>query len=398
MLDRTARVVRDVRRSLASVSLVALPFLFALVTFAVVTAALVTAACARGPSGPPAITLQNGTIEITGLAPDTLRALAALPETDWPAVFRVGVSPDAPPMLGAYSVEGNLVRFVPAFPLDAGRQYDVRFEAAKVPGTASGVTLAATVGRPAEFTTATTTVTRVYPTGDEVPENILRMYVEFSAPMGRKSGVEHLTLLDHGGKVIPGAVLPLDYEFWSPDHTRFTVFFDPGRVKDGILPNREMGRAFTPGTTVTLVVSKDWRDAHGLPLVNEFRRTFTVTPADTRPLDPSTWRITAPAAASRDALVVAFGKSLDRSLLLRALGVRREGDVVEGETEIGPAEASWRFTPRVPWQRGEHQFLALDILEDVAGNQVGRAFEVDNFESVDKDPDPKQVLLSFVVK
>ncbi len=29
---------------------------------------------------------------------------------------------------------------------------------------------------------------------------------------------------------IRGAVLPLDYEFWSPDHRRFTVFFDPGRV------------------------------------------------------------------------------------------------------------------------------------------------------------------------
>jgi hypothetical protein len=44
----------------------------------------------------------------------------------------------------------------------------------------------------------------------------MRMYVEFSAPMERKSGVEYITLLDHAGKEIPGAVLPLEYEFWSP--------------------------------------------------------------------------------------------------------------------------------------------------------------------------------------
>ena len=46
--------------------------------------------------------------------------------------------------------------------------------------------------------------------------------------MGRPSGIEHMKLLDGNGKEIPGAFLPLDYEFWSPDHTRFTAFFDPG--------------------------------------------------------------------------------------------------------------------------------------------------------------------------
>jgi hypothetical protein len=42
--------------------------------------------------------------------------------------------------------------------------------------------------------------------------------------------------------------------------------------------------------------------------------------------------------------------------------------------------------------------LALDILEDTAGNQIGRAFEVDNFETVDKSPDPQTVRLSFTVR
>jgi hypothetical protein len=40
----------------------------------------------------------------------------------------------------------------------------------------------------------------------------------------------------------------------------------------------------------------------------------------------------------------------------------------------------------------------LSILEDRAGNQIGRAFEVDNFETVDKGPDPRTVMLPFRVQ
>ena len=44
-----------------------------------------------------------------------------------------------------------------------------------------------------------------------------------------------------------------------------------------------------------------------------------------------------------------------------------------------------------------YQLLALDALEDVAGNQIGRAFEVDNFDTVDKSPNPKSILIPFRV-
>jgi hypothetical protein len=41
--------------------------------------------------------------------------------------------------------------------------------------------------------------------------------------------------------------------------------------------------------------------------------------------------------------------------------------------------------------------VALDILEDVAGNQIGRAFEVDNFDTVDKSPTPKSIAIPFTI-
>jgi len=373
-----------------------------LTCLATICLSIAVAACSRATStGSPAIRLTDTAVEVTGLSTDTLNALTSAHYSDdqWQQVFRVAVSKDAPPMLGSYAVSDGIVRFTPAFPLDAGRQYDVAFDAARIPGAPSGSSpVTATVGRPAEHTEPSTVITQIYPTADSVPANVLRMYIEFSAPMGRKSGVEYIKLLDEQGKEVPGAVLPLDYEFWSPDHTRFTVFFDPGRVKQGILPNRQMGRAFKPGEMVTLVVSHEWRDEHGLPLKDDYRRTFHVTAPDERPLDPSQWRIAAPAASSREPVVVTFSKTLDHSLLMRAVGIRRDGNAVAGDVQVGEGEASWRFTPRDAWRAGTYQLFALQDLEDIAGNQVGRAFEVDNFDTVDKDPDPKAVTLPFVVR
>lgn len=356
------------------------------------------AACSRVASAPAISLTSANAIEVSGLPSDLLNTLerAGYSDEQWQAVFRVAVSKDAPAMLGGYAIDDGVVRFTPAFPLDPGRQYEVAFNGARV--SEGGVALTATVGRPAEHREPSTVVARIYPSGDVIPANVLRMYVEFSAPMGRKSGVEYITLLNQKGEEVEGAVLPLDYEFWSPDHKRFTVFFDPGRVKRGILPNRQMGRAFAEGETATLVISREWRDENGLPLKEEFRRSFRAVAADEKPLDPIDWKVAAPPAGGRSPLVVTFPEPLDHGLMMRTLGVRRDNAVVTGDVEIGSGETRWTFTPTEPWRSGSYQFIAFQDLEDVAGNQVGRAFEVDNFDTVDKDPDPKAVTLPFTVR
>ena len=355
---------------------------------------------------PPVITLATppsgpAYVEVTGIPAATLRALdrTGLTPEQWASVLRVAVEKDAPAVLGQYAVADGAIRFTPLFPFDEGRQYQVRFDPARLPGaSADAGVVEKTVGRPASTAVPSTVVARVYPSGDVVPENLLRMYVEFSAPMGRKSGVEYIALLDHAGQEIPGAVLPLEYEFWSPDHKRFSVFFDPGRVKKGILPNRQMGRPLEEGRSVTLVISHEWPDAHGLPLKEDFRRMFRVGPTDLEPLDTAHWRIQPPQAGGRNGLIVTFPEPLDHGLLMRALGVTRDGKEVDGEIAVDQVETRWTFTPREPWRAGSYQLLALDILEDVAGNQIGRAFEVDNFESVDKGPNPQTITIPFIVK
>ena len=115
----------------------------------------------------------------------------------------------------------------------------------------------ATVGVPAPELEASTTVVAVYPTTAIVPENLLRFYISFSAPMSLDGSAGHVRLLDGSGHDVEEPFLPLDVALWNEDRTRYTLLLDPGRVKRGILPNLRMGRAIAEGSTYTLVVEAD---------------------------------------------------------------------------------------------------------------------------------------------
>jgi len=279
------------------------------------------------------------------------------------------------------------------FPLDPGRQYHVTFTA---PG-ARPVT--ATVGLPAPDMTPKTVVAAVYPTTDVVPENQLRFYIHFSAPMGSRGGLDFIHLLDDEGKEVTDPFLPLDAEFFNDDRTRYTVFFDPGRQKRGIAPIAAMGRSLTAGKSYTLVIDAEWRDGHGLPLKQVYRRTFKAGPPDEKPLDPGTWTIAAPAAGTDAPLTIAFPEPLDHGLLLRALGVLSPaGKPLEGEVTVGAGELTWSFAPAEPWPAGAYNIVAFAMLEDLAGNRIGRAFEVDRFDRADKSAEPEKTLIPFAVR
>ena len=66
--------------------------------------------------------------------------------------------------------------------------------------------------------------------GGDVPSNLLRLYVELSAPMEPGAAYEHIHLVDESDRVVRDAFLELREELWSPDHRRLTLLFDPGRL------------------------------------------------------------------------------------------------------------------------------------------------------------------------
>jgi len=350
------------------------------------------------PGGQPRIVLNTETprptIDVVDVPAPALIELGTLDSREaWIPVFKVSVGADQAPMVGQYSIEEGRVRFTPMFPLDRGRQYQVTFTA---PG---GQPITTAVGLPAKDATPKTVVARVFPTADVVPENQLRIYIHFSAPMGSRGGLDYVHLFDDAGKEVKDPFLPLDAEFWNDDRTRYTVFFDPGRQKRGIAPIADMGRSLTEGKSYTLVVDAAWRDGEGLPLKDQYRRTFKVGPADEKPLDPKSWRIDPPAAGTSAPLTVTFPEPLDHGLLLRALGVLTPGGKpLEGVVVVGASELTWAFTPAEPWKAGQHNLVAFAMLEDLAGNRIGRAFEVDQFDRTDKSNEPEKTLIPFIVK
>jgi hypothetical protein len=346
------------------------------------TVALDPPASAQATAGKPAIVVRN-------VSSEQLAKLGGeMTREQWNEVLRVVVAEGQPAMLGDYTIAGDTIRFTPMFPLDPGRQYHVTFTPAN---------LKATVGLPASDAQPSTVVAHVYPSTDVVPENQLRLYIHFSAPMGLRGGLDYVSLLDERGEKVVDPFLPLDTEFWNSDRTRYTVFFDPGRQKRGITPNQQMGRSLEPGKRYALVVDREWRDANGLPLKASFRREFTVGLADERPLDVKAWRVTPPASGTRDPLVVSFPEALDHGLLLRALGVWQDGKALEGEVAIEERETRWRFTPRDAWRAGEYQLMAFGMLEDLAGNRIGRAFEVDQFDRSDRSAEPERTAVPFSI-
>ena len=68
------------------------------------------------------------------------------------------------------------------------------------------------------------------------------------------------------------AYLELDQELWDPSGTRFTLFFDPGRIKRGLKPREELGPALEENKQYALAISREWRDAKGNRLEEAFRK------------------------------------------------------------------------------------------------------------------------------
>lgn len=353
---------------------------------------LAAMAPALAPAGDVAIVRAEDGFRVQGWS-----APAEEPAGGWASIFQVFVdtagsgAPPSTPMLGQYLVDEGTLRFKPRFPVAP----TVAVRAVFLP--AEGLRVETVFPASKEQRKPSTVVEAVYPSGGTIPANLLKIYLHFSASMRRGEAWQHIRLLDEKGEALDLPFLEIDQELWDPEHRRLTVLFDPGRIKRGVLPREEAGGALLPGARYTLVIDPAWRDANGMPLAAGYRKEYTVTEEDRTPIDPATWVLTAPRAGTRDALAVDFHEPMEHALAERLIRVRIGEAAVSGKISLSHAESRWTFVPDAAWESGDYVLAVDTILEDLAGNKVGRAFDVDVFERVTRHVTSETVRLPFRV-
>lgn len=302
-------------------------------------------------------------------------------------------------MLGVYRIESNTLRFEPQFPLEPDVIYRAVFRPDQLPGGKRAGPITVVFQLPRRNATPTTVVSHIYPSADALPENLLKFYVHFSAPMSRGNIYDHIHLLDESGKKVELPFLEIDEELWDSTMTRLTLFIDPGRIKRGVLPLEEIGPSLEAGKSYRLVIEREWRDGTGNPLKESFQKAFKVTPPDREPPDHTRWKIQSPRAGARDPLAINFPEPMDDALAQRVIRVSAEsGEAVEGKVVLEDEERRWTFTPDNVWLRGRYQLIIQTTLEDLAGNNIGKPFEVDLFEGVERRLSTSAVKISFEIR
>jgi hypothetical protein len=276
--------------------------------------------------------------------------------------------------------------FVPRFPFVEGTAYAV---------VVDGV-VAAVLTRPRPDRPATTQLLEIRPSAAEVPRNLLRLYLRFSAPMAEGCVAAQVRLLDESGIPMAGALLALEHELWDPDRRRLTVLLDPARIKRGLVGQRQAGYPLEAGTSVRLAVGAGFLDARGACLRAGGERRYHVGPDERRRVEPERWTVAAPASHTTGPLAVAFDRPLDFGLLSDCLDVLGpDGRSVAGTATVGPEERSWLLTPGRPWASGAHRLVVDSVLEDLAGNSVARVFDRDLERPEDAPRADRSVTVTF---
>jgi hypothetical protein len=312
------------------------------------------------------------------------RALGERPSAErLEPVFYIAMATGGTPvaMLARLRWDGQSAVLIPTAPLTRGRAYRAVFEGPRFGSQHQRLTVQFTIPRDSQPSPAR--VLAVYPSQAVVPANLLKFYFHFSAPMREGTLFQHIRLLDSSGKPIDRAFNEL--ELWSADHRRLTVLVHPGRTKQSLGLSEALGPVLYENQKYSIEVMAGLPDEKGRPLPQTFRHSFSTGAFDRAQPSMRDWKITPPRPGSRAPLRVEFSEALDHALALRKLTVEASsGRLVDGETTVSEDCRAWEFTPARPWPAGAYDLVAAGELEDLAGNNLLRTFEVD----VGKGPRP----------
>jgi hypothetical protein len=198
----------------------------------------------------------------------------------------------------------------------------------------------------------------------------------FSNRMQRGRSDKQIRLLGSDGRPAPDTLYRPPVELWDRSMRHLTILLDPGRLKRGVGPNRELGPPLQPGKNYTLAIGSGMIDHFGHSLSETFYKSFQIKDAVREPISVEHWKILLPVTKSRQPLVLMFPKPLDWAMLWRAITIElASGQMIDGRIAIDRGETGWRFTPTAPWTEGSYCARIASDLEDVCGNSLLEAFD-----------------------
>jgi len=296
-----------------------------------------------------------------------------------------------PAIAGAYALDAEGLHFRPLFPFVPGLRYTARLNIADGSRLVQGFELAPPTGEGPR-------VTAVFPSGDMLPENALRVYVHFSRPMEARDAHRHVRLEQEDGRVVPLAFVEVQHGLWDPRRVRLTLLFHPGRIKRGVAPGERLGPPLRAGGTYRLVVDAAMRDASGRPLGRNFEWRIHATAADRESPRAAGLRVTAPGDGAAP-LVVELPEPLDEALLHRLIWVEDAfGRAVAGASAVTDGETRWSFRPERDWPPGRYGLRVHQALEDRAGNRFDRVFDREGGSGTTGDAAGEALRLEFTVE
>lgn len=201
---------------------------------------------------------------------------------------------------------------------------------------------------------------RVQPSATKVPANLLRISIEFAAPV-EGPVLPRIGLMQAGGRSIEAPFLL--QELWSPSGRILTILMHPGRVKTGMNARKQLGPILVAGDDVILTLD-------GRPI-----KHWTAGPVDTQGPIASAWKLSPVHSRSQEPLVVTLDAPIDGRNAGYLAIVDAKDRLVDGHAQLKDGERIWTFTPVTPWQAGRYRLLVRGTLEDPAGNRLGGHFE-----------------------
>jgi len=273
------------------------------------------------------------------------------------------------PLLGRVDKANGRIQFTPQFTLLTGETYEAIFTDSNGQQTILEHTIAINAPAPR--------VKAIYPSTSRLPANHLKFYLHFTEPMQQDKIFGHFKLTDLTSS-LPVEEPFRETELWSADGKRLTLWLHPGRQKTGVNLNVDLGPILMPDRLYTLEISAQWKSQGGVALQQSARKQFATTGADRTQPDIRQWKITTPRSRSRMALQLTFPEPLDSALLQNLITIEdANGRDISGGVQISKNETQWSFTPTSQWTSGDFRVRVDWELEDLAGNNLLRLFEMD---------------------